>query len=129
MFNDDGGKGFDMTFNPGVRKQLMNEINDINTEFVHNMLFIASDGVNIFKALHVHPDALAGEKEPVLFKGADDNSYIAVYSDKTLHEIIRQTEQLNDDSQQQNAWQGIMADMVTEIAEKIENDPPSAWVF
>jgi hypothetical protein len=130
-FIDGGGKENkmeDMEFEDGVFPRMLNEIEEINKELKHNVLFVASDGTNVYKAIHVPQMAIANEDEPVLFAGAEDGTYIAAYSVETISKLIEETESYDRDEQQAR-WNNLLEDMVQRIADKVESSPPNSWVF
>jgi len=130
-FIDGGGKENkmeDMEFEDGVFPRMLNEIEEINKELKHNVLFVASDGTNVYKAIHVPQMAIANEEEPVLFAGAEDGTYIAAYSVETISKLIEETESYDRDEQQAR-WNNLLEDMVQRIADKVESSPPNSWVF
>jgi hypothetical protein len=130
-FIDGGGKEKkmeDMEFEDGVFPRMLNEIEEINREEKHNVLFIASDGRNVYKAIHVPAMAIEKDEEPVLFAGSEDNTYIAAYSVDTISRLIEETE-AHDRDEQQARWNQVMEDMVQEISDKVESSPPRGWVF
>lgn len=118
----------DMEFEDGVFPRMLNEIEEINREEKHNVLFIASDGRNVYKAIHVPKMAIDKEEEPVLFAGSEANTYIAAYSVDTISKLIEETESYEYD-EQQSRWNQIMEEMVQEISDKVDSSPPSGWIF
>jgi hypothetical protein len=128
---DGGGKEKkmeDMEFEDGVFPRMLNEIEEINREEKHNVLFIASDGRNVYKAIHVPQMSLDNQEEPVLFAGAEDRTYIAAYSVDTISKLIEETESYDKDEQQAR-WNNLLEQMVQEISDKVDSSPPSAWIF
>ena len=128
---DGGGKEKkmeDMEFEDGVFPRMLNEIEEINREEKHNVLFIASDGRNVYKAIHVPKMAIDKEDEPVLFAGSEANTYIAAYSVDTISKLIEETESYEYD-EQQSRWNQVMEEMVQEISDKVDSSPPSGWIF
>lgn len=118
----------DMEFEDGVFPRMLNEIEEINREEKHNVLFIASDGRNVYKAIHVPQMSLDNQEEPVLFAGAEDRTYIAAYSVDTISKLIEETESYDKDEQQAR-WNNLLEQMVQEISDKVDSSPPSAWIF
>jgi hypothetical protein len=110
-----------------VNKIMLKEINEINSELEHNTLFIASCGQYIYKCVYVPEKALDGS-QPVLFKGAEEKTYIAAYSKEFIEDIIRTTEEIRDIKLQDKIWNLQMQEMVEEIAEKVRLEPPSDWL-
>lgn len=130
-FIDGGGKENkmeDMEFEDGVFPRMLNEIEEINKELKHNVLFVASDGTNVYKAIHVPQMAIDNQAEPVLFAGAEDRTYIAAYSVETISKLIEETE-CYDRDEQQARWNNLLEQMVQEIADKVDSSPPINWVF
>jgi len=130
-FIDGGGKENkmeDMEFEDGVFPRMLNEIEEINKELKHNVLFVASDGTNVYKAIHVPQMAIDNQAEPVLFAGAEDRTYIAAYSVETISKLIEETE-CYDRDEQQARWNNLLEQMVQEIADKVDSSPPNNWVF
>lgn len=130
-FIDGGGKENkmeDMEFEDGVFPRMLNEIEEINKELKHNVLFVASDGTNVYKAIHVPQMAIDNQAEPVLFAGAEDRTYIAAYSVETISKLIEETE-CYDRDEQQTRWNNLLEQMVQEIADKVDSSPPINWVF
>jgi hypothetical protein len=130
-FNDGGGKENkmeDMEFEDGVFPRMLNQIEEINKEIKHNVLFVASDGTNVYKAIHVPQMAIDNQEEPVLFAGAEDRTYIAAYSVETISKLIEETESYDRDEQQAR-WNNLLEQMVQEIADKVDSSPPNNWVF
>jgi hypothetical protein len=130
-FIDGGGKENkmeDMEFEDGVFPRMLNQIEEINKEIKHNVLFVASDGTNVYKAIHVPQMAIDNQEEPVLFAGAEDRTYIAAYSVETISKLIEETESYDRDEQQAR-WNNLLEQMVQEIADKVDSSPPNNWVF
>ena len=130
-FTDGGGKENkmeDMEFEDGVFPRMLNQIEEINKEEKHNVLFVASDGTNVYKAIHVPQMAIDKQEEPVLFAGAEDRTYIAAYSVDTISQLIEETESYDRDEQQAR-WNALLEQMVQEIADKVDSSPPSGWIF
>lgn len=128
---DGGGKENkmeDMEFEDGVFPRMLNQIEEINKEEKHNVLFVASDGANVYKAIHVPQMAIDKQEEPVLFAGAEDRTYIAAYSVDTISRLIEETESYDKDEQQAR-WNELLEQMVQEIADKVDSSPPSNWIF
>lgn len=128
---DGGGKEKkleEMEFEDGVFPRMLNEIEEINKEEKHNVLFVASDGTNVYKAIHVPQMSLDNQEEPVLFAGAEDRTYIAAYSVETISKLIEETESYDKDKQQAR-WNALLEQMVQDIADKVDSTPPNNWVF
>lgn len=95
-------------------------INDVNqNDLDPTILFIATDGQNIFKAFTAPATAVDGDF--YISEGFDENTYMGVWSHDWIRKQILEMDEVDDP---EAAWQGLMESMVRTIAGYLDDGTP-----
>jgi hypothetical protein len=129
-YNADDDMSDQMQFDDGVEEELLEALQDETQNPTGNTLFIASDGAMVFKAVHASDEAVQSPTgQPVVFRGARDHTYIAVYPSAALRDVVRQLEANHpgDNESQGSAWAKWMEKEITLLAELASQLSPPTW--